>query len=98
MVLGPVVVVVVETTATTMSPHEPHLPPPPSLTPEVFFAQLLGSQRNTEQSQKNIEDFLRTIANNIQRGNNQGGGIGVNQHSSFKDFMDTRPSIFKEAT
>ena len=31
-------------------PHEPHLPPPPPLTPEVFFAQLLGSQRNTEQS------------------------------------------------
>ena len=31
-------------------PHEPHLPPPPPFTPEVFFAQLLGSQRNTEQS------------------------------------------------
>ena len=31
-------------------PHESHLPPPPPLTPEVFFAQLLGSQRNTEQS------------------------------------------------
>jgi hypothetical protein len=35
------------------APHqEPHLPPPRSLTVEVFFAQLLGSQRNTEQSQK----------------------------------------------
>jgi hypothetical protein len=43
-------------------PHpEPHLPPPPPLTAEVFFAQFLGSQRNAEQSQKNIEDFLRTI-------------------------------------
>jgi hypothetical protein len=32
-------------------PHpEPHLPPPPLLTAEVFFAQFLGSQRNTEQS------------------------------------------------
>jgi hypothetical protein len=32
-------------------PHpEPHLSPPPPLTIEVFFAQLLGSQRNTEQS------------------------------------------------
>jgi hypothetical protein len=50
--------------------HEPHLPPPPSLTPEVFFAQLLGSQHNTKQSQKNMEDFLCTIANNVQRGNN----------------------------
>jgi hypothetical protein len=64
----------------------------------VFFAQLLGSQRNTEQSQKNMEDFLRTIANNVQRRNNQGGGNGANQYSSFKDFMDTRPPIFKEAT
>ena len=31
-------------------PHEPHLPPPPPFTLEVFFAHLLGSQRNTEQS------------------------------------------------
>jgi hypothetical protein len=52
--------------------HEPHLPPPPPLNPEVFFTQLLESQRNTEQSQKNMEDFLCTIANNVQRSNNQG--------------------------
>jgi hypothetical protein len=64
----------------------------------VFFAQFLRSQRNAEQSQKNMEDFLRTIANNVQRGNNQGGGNRVNQYSNFKDFMDTRPPIFKEAT
>jgi hypothetical protein len=76
--------------------HEPHLPPPPPLTPEMFFAQFLGSQCNTEQSQKNMEDFLCTIANNVQRGNHQGGGNGVNQYSNFKDFMDTRSSIFKE--
>jgi hypothetical protein len=79
-------------------PHpEPHLPPPPPLTAEVFFAQFLGSQCNTEQSQKNMKDFLRTIANNVQRGNNQGGGNGVNQYSNFKDFIDTRPPLFKEA-
>jgi hypothetical protein len=72
--------------------------PPPPLTAEVFFAQFLRSQRNAEQSQKNMEDFLRTIANNVQRGNNQGGGNGVNQYSNFKDFMDIRPLIFKEAT
>jgi hypothetical protein len=30
--------------------REPHLPPPPLLTSEVLFAQLLGSQCNTEQS------------------------------------------------
>jgi hypothetical protein len=52
-------------------PHlEPYLLPPPPLTVEVFFAQFLGSQRNAEQSQKNMEDFLRTIANNVQHGNN----------------------------
>jgi hypothetical protein len=44
-----------------------------------------------------MEDFLRTIANNVQRGNNQGGGNGVNQYNNFKDFMDTRPPIFEEA-
>jgi hypothetical protein len=49
---------------------EPHLLPPPPLTAKVFFPQFLGSQRNAEQSQKNMEDFLRTIANNVQRGNN----------------------------
>jgi hypothetical protein len=76
---------------------EPHLLPPPPLNTKVFFAQFLGSQCNAKQSQKNMEDFLRTIANNVQRGNNQGGGNGVNQYSNFKDFMDTRPPIFKEA-
>jgi hypothetical protein len=46
-------------------PHpEPHLSSPP-LTVEMFFAQFLRSQRNTEQSQKNMEDFLRIIANNV---------------------------------
>jgi hypothetical protein len=76
--------------------HEPHLPPPLPLTPEMFFARLLGRQRNTGQSQKNMEDFLCTIANNVQRGNNQSGGNGANQYNNFKDFMDTKPPIFKE--
>jgi hypothetical protein len=44
-----------------------------------------------------MEDFLRTIANNVQHGNHQGGGNEVNQYSNFKDFMDIMPSIFKEA-
>jgi hypothetical protein len=30
--------------------HKSHLPPPPPLTLEMFFAQFLESQRNTEQS------------------------------------------------
>jgi hypothetical protein len=44
-----------------------------------------------------MEDFLHIITHNVQRGNNQGGGNAVNQYNNFKDFMDTRPPIFKEA-
>jgi hypothetical protein len=55
---------------------EPNPPPPPPLTPEMLFAQFLGSQRNAEQSQRNMENFLRVIADNVQRGNHQGGGNG----------------------
>jgi hypothetical protein len=44
-----------------------------------------------------MENLLRVIADNVHRGNHQGGGNGVNQYNNFKDFMDTRPSIFKEA-
>jgi hypothetical protein len=77
---------------------EPNPPPPPPLTPEMLFAQFLGSQRNAEQSQRNMENFLRVIVDNVQHGNHQGGGNGVNQYSNFKDFMDTRSPIFKEAT
>ena len=43
-----------------------------------------------------MEAALRHIADNTRRGLNP-GGHEANQHSSFKDFMDTRPPIFKEA-
>jgi hypothetical protein len=43
-----------------------------------------------------MEVALRNIADNAHRGLNQ-GRHEVNQYSSFKDFMDTRPPIFKEA-
>jgi hypothetical protein len=49
-----------------------------------------------EQMQRNMEETLRNIADNTRRGDNQ-GGREVNQYSSFKDFMDTKPPIFKEA-
>ena len=49
-----------------------------------------------EQMQRNMEEALRNIADNTRRGDNQ-GGREVNQYSSFKDFMDTKPPIFKEA-
>jgi hypothetical protein len=49
-----------------------------------------------ENMQQNMEAALRSIADNTCRGVNP-GGHEVNQYSSFKDFMDTRPPIFKEA-
>ncbi|XP_066358281.1 uncharacterized protein [Miscanthus floridulus] len=50
-----------------------------------------------EGMQQNMEAALRHIADNTYRGLNP-GGHEANQDSSFKDFMDTRPPIFKEAT
>jgi len=77
----------------------PSPPPPPPLpyTTEVFFAQFLGSQQNIEQMQWNMEAALCNIADNTRRGANL-GGHEVNRYSSFKDFMDTKPPVFKEAT
>jgi hypothetical protein len=71
-------------------------PPPPPLTTEQFFAQFLGSQRNMENMKHNMEAALRSIAANTRRGPNPGGNE-VNQYSTFKDFLDTKPPIFKEA-
>jgi len=51
----------------------PPPPPPPSYTADVFFAQFLGSQRNMEQMQRNMEEALCNIADNTLRGDNQGG-------------------------
>jgi len=62
----------------------------------MFFVQFLGSQRNMEQMQRNMEEALRNIADNTRRGDNQ-GGREANQYSSFKDLMDTKPPVFKEA-
>jgi hypothetical protein len=76
--------------------RDPPPPPPPPYTAEQFFAQFLKSQRNMENMQQNMEAALRSIADNTRRGVNP-GGHEVNQYSSFKDFMDTRPPIFKEA-
>jgi hypothetical protein len=51
-------------------------PPPPPYTTEQFFAQFLGSQRNIESMQQNIEAALRSIADNTHRGINPGGHEG----------------------
>ena len=73
------------------------LPPPPPYTAEQFFAQFLGAQRNMENLQRNMEAALRNIADNTRHGQPR-EVHEVNQYSSFKDFLDTRPPVFKEAT
>jgi hypothetical protein len=78
------------------SNHEVPLSPPPPYTPEQFFAQILGAQWNMENLQRNMEVELRNIANNTRYGQPQ-EAHAVNQYNSFKDFMDTRPPILKEA-
>jgi hypothetical protein len=49
-----------------------------------------------ENMQQNMEAPLRNIVENTHRGLNQ-GGHEMNQYDNFKEFMDTRPPIFKEA-
>ena len=66
------------------------LPPPPPPSAQEFFAQFLGSQRT-------MEEALRLIAQNTARGHPQQPGAEPNQHSSFKEFLDTKPPIFKVA-
>jgi hypothetical protein len=55
-----------------------------------FMAEFLGSQRV-------MEEVLRNIAQNTARGRNHCQGPEPNQYSNFKDFLDTKPLIFKEA-
>jgi hypothetical protein len=52
--------------------RDPPPPPPPPYTVEQFFAQFLGSQRNMENIQQNMEATLRNIVDNTHRGLNQG--------------------------
>jgi hypothetical protein len=55
--------------ATRNETHDPP-PPPPAYTTEQFFAQFLGSQRNMENMQQNMEAVLRNIVDNTHRGLN----------------------------
>jgi len=66
------------------------LPAPPSPSAQEFFAQFLGSQRT-------MEEALRLIAQNTARAHPQQQGQEPNQHSTFKEFLDTKPPIFKVA-
>ena len=43
-----------------------------------------------------MEDTLRLIMQNTAHARQQHQGPKPNQYSSFKDFQDTKPPIFKE--
>ena len=62
----------------------------PPLSANEFYAQLMGNQRA-------MEDALRLIAQNTAHTHQQHQGPEPNQYSSFKDFQDTKPPIFKVA-
>ena len=65
-----------------------HLPPPPSAAD--ILAQLLGGQSK-------MEAALNRIAQNTASGSRAIQEHGHNHHSSFKDFLDTKPPIFTQA-
>ena len=66
---------------------EEDLPPP---TPTDLLAMLVEGQRA-------LGDAMRTLAQHKAQGHNQHQGPKPNQYSDFKEFQDTKPSIFKEA-
>ena len=74
---------------TSQGGNDGDLPPPPSPT-NVVFTQFLRNQRV-------MEDTLRLVTQNIAHARQQNQGPKPNQYSSFKDFQDTKPPIFKEA-
>ena len=75
---------------TSQGGNDGDLPPPPSPSVNEFFTQFLGNQRA-------MEETLLLIAQNITQAHQQHQGPEPNQYSSFKDFQDTKPPIFKEA-
>ena len=71
--------------------HE-DFPPPPHPTPAEMMAQLMETQHA-------MGEVLRGFAQNAGQGHgrDQHQGPEPNQFSTFKDFLDTKPPIFKEA-
>ena len=67
------------------------LPPPPHPTPTEMMAHLMETQCF-------MGEVLRGLAQNAGhgRGRDQHQGPEPNQFNTFKDFLDTKPPIFKE--
>ena len=68
--------------------NDDDLSPPPPPSANEFFAQFLGSQRT-------MEEALCLVAQNTARAYPQQQGPKPNQYNTFKDFLDTKPTIFK---
>ena len=68
------------------------LPPPPHPTPAEMMAQLM-------ETQSYMGEVLRGLTQNAShgQGRDQCQGLEPNQFGNFKDFLDTKPPIFKEA-
>ena len=76
--------------STSQGGNDDDLPQPPPPSVNEFFTQFLGSQRT-------MEEMLRLIAQNTARAHQQNQRLEPNQYSTFKDFLETKPPIFKEA-
>ena len=74
---------------TSQGGNDDDLPPPLPPTTNEFFTQFLGNQWA-------MEETLCHIAQNIARARQQNQGLEPNQYSTFKDFLETKPPIFKE--
>ena len=75
---------------TSQGGNDGDLPPPPPPSVNEFFTQFLGNQRA-------MEETLHLIAQNTARACQQNQGPEPNQYSTFKDFLETKPPIFKGA-
>ena len=75
---------------TSQGGNDGDLPPSPSLFVNEFVVDFLGNQRA-------MEDTLCLITWNTAHAHQQHQGLEPNQYSTFKDFQDTKPPIFKEA-
>ena len=75
---------------TSQGGNDGDLPPPPPPSVNEFFVQFLGNQRE-------MEETMCHIAQNTARARQQNQGPKPNQYSTFKDFLETKPPIFKVA-
>ena len=74
---------------TSQGGNDGDLPPPPPPSVNEFLVQFLGNQRA-------MEETLCLIAQNTAHAHQQNQGPEPNQYSTFKDFQETKPPIFKE--